>query len=56
MGFQVFISYARKDNLPPLGADEKNRAVSRLRKELAYEFERLGPPSIELWRDSSPRS
>ncbi|HMD01944.1 MAG TPA: toll/interleukin-1 receptor domain-containing protein [Candidatus Baltobacteraceae bacterium] len=49
MPLQVFISYARDDDLPPLG--ETTGFVTALYTNLKHEFRLLGPPAPELWRD-----
>lgn len=49
MPFQIFVSYARNDDLPPLG--EKTGFINDLYANLKQEFRRLGPETPELWRD-----
>ena len=49
MAFQIFVSYARNDDLPPLG--EKTGFINDLYANLKQEFRRLGPDTPELWRD-----
>jgi hypothetical protein len=49
MPFQIFVSYARNDDLPPLG--EKTGFINDLYANLKQEFKRLGPETPELWRD-----
>jgi hypothetical protein len=51
MAFQVFISYARKDNAPLLGAVVPDGFISRMRKDLVAELTRQGS-SVQLWRDT----
>lgn len=48
---QIFISYARDDNLLPPG-DGNCGFVDYLHKELVYEFTRSGPQRPALWRDT----
>ena len=53
MAFQIFISYARKDDLPfPPDSSEANGFVSVLVKHLKYQFQQLGGTAPELWRDT----
>jgi hypothetical protein len=53
MAFQIFISYARKDDLPfPPDSDEANGFVTVLVKHLKYQFQLLGGTAPELWRDT----
>lgn len=49
---QIFVSYARNDDLPPLGPDEGKGFVTALDGNLNYHFRLLGPPTPKLWRDT----
>jgi hypothetical protein len=52
MAFQVFISYARNDDLAPPGAsDGRAGFVTELDGYLRLVFRSLGPPQPTLWRD-----
>jgi TIR domain-containing protein len=50
--FQIFVSYARKDDLSPLGPGSKGGGfVKVLRRYLEHFFADLGPTEPVLWRD-----
>jgi len=49
---QIFVSYARNDDLPPLESSDGKGFVSALYGHLNYQFKALGPPMPELWRDT----
>ncbi len=54
MTAQVFISYARDDDIPPPGQDEAKGFVgyvTYLDRQLRYELTQLGQPRPGLWRD-----
>jgi hypothetical protein len=53
MPFQIFISYARNDDLSPIGKTGGKGFVSLLYDLLNYEFTLLGPHRPVLWRDRS---
>jgi hypothetical protein len=48
---QVFVSYARNDDLPPVDSDSKG-FVTTLLRHLEYHFKSLGPPYPVVWRDT----
>ncbi len=50
MAFQIFVSYARDDDIPPLG-EKAGGFIDDLYANLKQEFRRLGPETPELWRD-----
>ena len=49
--FQVFISYARKDNESPKDAPELKGSVTFLQECLSDELTDLGASEVKLWRD-----
>ena len=49
---QIFVSYARNDDLPPLESSEGKGFVTALDGHLNYQFRLLGPPIPKLWRDT----
>jgi TIR domain len=49
---QVFISYARDDDVAPPGRDEAKGFVTYLDEQLRYELTQLGQPRPRLWRDT----
>jgi hypothetical protein len=49
---QIFVSYARNDDLPPLESSDGKGFVTALYGHLNYQFKALGPPMPELWRDT----
>jgi TIR domain len=51
--FQIFISYARDDDLPPPNIPGGKGFVSHLHEQLAYEFKDFGPFRPTIWRDVS---
>ena len=51
MTTQVFISYARDDDLAPPGRDDLKGFVTYLDEQLRYELTLLGEPRPKLWRD-----
>jgi TIR domain len=53
MQLQVFVSYARNDDEPPLGSEEKHSGfVTTLHKNIEKALRQLGPPAPVLWRDT----
>ncbi len=50
--FQIFVSYARDDDVAPPLETEVKGFVSTLLKHLEYHFTSLGPPRPTLWRDT----
>jgi TIR domain len=50
MPFQIFVSYARNDDLPPLDGDGKG-FVTTLLKHLEFHFTCFGEPTPVIWRD-----
>jgi hypothetical protein len=53
MPLQIFVSYARKDDLPfPPESHEANGFVTTLLKHLKYHFQLLGGAAPNLWRDT----
>ena len=51
MPAQVFISYARRDNVTPPDDPKTQGFVTFLKGQLLFEFDRLGSPAPELWMD-----
>lgn len=51
MAVQIFISYARDDDVSPPGQERAKGFVTSLQEQLEYEFKRLGQPRPKLWRD-----
>lgn len=51
MAIQVFISYARDDDVGPPGRDDLKGFVTYLDEQLRYELTLLGDPRPKLWRD-----
>src|ERR1700692_2246667 len=49
---QIFVSYARNDDLPPLESSDAKGFVTALYGHLNYQFKALGPPMPVLWRDT----
>ena len=52
MTVQIFVSYARDDDLPPPGRDELNGFVTYLDEQLRFALTDLGQPRPHLWRDT----
>lgn len=50
MPFQIFVSYARNDDLPPLDGEGKG-FVTTLLKHLEFHFTSFGEPTPVIWRD-----
>jgi hypothetical protein len=50
MPFQIFVSYARNDDLPPLDGEGKG-FVTTLLKHLEFHFTCFGEPNPVVWRD-----
>jgi hypothetical protein len=50
MPFQIFVSYARNDDLPPLDGEGKG-FVTTLLKHLEFHFTCFGEPTPVIWRD-----
>lgn len=50
MPFQIFVSYARNDDLPPLDGEGKG-FVTTLLKHLEFHFTCFGDPTPVIWRD-----
>src|SRR5579863_8466204 len=50
MAFQIFVSYARNDDLPPLDGEGKG-FVTTLLKHLEFHFSCFGEPTPVIWRD-----
>jgi hypothetical protein len=50
MSFQVFVSYARNDDLPPLDGEGKG-FITTLLKHLEFHFTCFGEPTPVIWRD-----
>jgi hypothetical protein len=48
---QIFMSYARDDDLTPPGRDDLKGFVTYLDEQLRYELTLLGEPRPRLWRD-----
>ena len=48
--FQIFVSYARNDDLPPLDGEGKG-FVTTLLKHLEFHFTCFGEPTPLIWRD-----
>jgi len=51
MPVQIFVSYARDDDIPPPGREEQKGFVTYLDEQLRYELTGLGAPQPRLWRD-----
>src|SRR5262245_5547135 len=51
MPAQIFISYARRDNVSPPDDPKAQGFVTFLKGQLLFEFDRLGSPAPELWMD-----
>lgn len=47
----IFVSYARDDDLPPPDRPDKKGFVSFLYDSIQYEFRDLGPNRPKIWRD-----
>jgi len=47
----IFISYARDDDVPPPDRPDKKGFVSFLDESVQYEFRDLGPDRPKIWRD-----
>jgi len=52
MSGQIFISYARNDNVRPPGRDDLKGFVTFLDEQLRYQLMRLGDSGPKLWRDT----
>jgi TIR domain len=50
MPFQIFVSYARNDDLPPLDGEGKG-FVTTLLRHLEFHFTSFGEPTPVVWRD-----
>jgi hypothetical protein len=50
MPFQILVSYARNDDLPPLDGDGKG-FITTLLKHLEFHFTCFGEPTPLIWRD-----
>jgi hypothetical protein len=50
MRFQIFVSYARNDDLPPLDGEGKGFITTML-KHLEFHFTCFGEPTPLIWRD-----
>ncbi|HXW50456.1 MAG TPA: toll/interleukin-1 receptor domain-containing protein [Candidatus Acidoferrales bacterium] len=50
MPFQIFVSYARNDDLPPLDGEGKG-FITTLLKHLEFHFTGFGEPVPVIWRD-----
>ncbi len=50
MPFQIFVSYARNDDLPPLDGEGKG-FITTLLKHLEFHFTGFGEPTPVIWRD-----
>ena len=48
----IFISYARDDDLPPPDKPDRKGFVTFLDEALRYEFRDLGPERPKVWRDT----
>lgn len=48
----IFISYARDDDLPPPDRPDKKGFVTFLYESIQYEFRDLGPDRPKIWRDT----
>jgi len=53
MPFQIFVSYARKDNEPPPDGSQRHGFVTFLHEKLEAYLRALGPPEPVIWRDTS---
>jgi hypothetical protein len=51
MPFQIFVSYARNDDLPPLDGEGKG-FITTLLKHLEFYFTSFGEPTPTIWRDN----
>jgi TIR domain len=51
MPAQIFISYARTDNVSPPDDAKAQGFVTFLKGQLLFEFDRLGHPAPDLWMD-----
>ena len=49
---QIFVSYARADDLPPPEDVDCDGFVTCLHEQLNYEFQTLGGPRPKIWRDT----
>jgi len=49
---QIFISYAREDDLLPPGLSDAKGFVTSLYDDLSFRLEQLGASNIKLWRDT----
>jgi TIR domain len=48
----IFISYARDDDLPPPDRPDRKGFVTFLDDAVRYEFKELGPERPKVWRDT----
>src|SRR5262245_59710016 len=48
----IFISYARDDDLPPPDKPDRKGFVTFLDDAVRYEFKELGPERPKIWRDT----
>src|ERR1700680_3941208 len=51
MAFQVFLSYARVDNIVPVGSGAEYGFVTLLRANLGARLLKLGTSDAKIWRD-----
>lgn len=51
MSIQIFLSYARKDELVPPDMPAGKGFVTCLREQLLFEFSQRGAPEPVIWRD-----
>ena len=49
---QIFMSYARRDNVQPPGAPEAKGYVTTLHEYLDFAFDHHGYPNPSIWRDT----
>lgn len=52
MAFQIFISYARDDDIAPPELPQAKGFVANLRDQLEYNFKGLGQPRPKFWEDT----